>query len=204
MKLYLLPFACSLACHIALREAGIDFEPVKVDVRSKKTADGGDFLQINSKGYVPTLQLDNGETFTEAGAILQYIADLKPQSGLAPAAGTVERYRLTEWLSFISTEIHKNFSPLFAPHATEPHKQFAKDMLAKRFDWLQNALAGRDYLLGNQFTVADAYLFTVLGWASVVGVDLSPWPALQKYHAAIAARPAVAAALQAEGALAAA
>jgi glutathione S-transferase len=202
MKLFLAPFACSLASHIALREAGIDFEPIKVDIRGKKTATGGDYFAVNPKGYVPALQLDNGEVLTENVAVLQYIADRKPEKNLAPAAGTPERYRLLEWLAFINSEVHKNFSPLFNPAAVEGHKQFAKDLLAKRFDYLQSALGSKQYLMGNQFTVADAYLFTTLNWTGHVGMDLSKWPALKAYAERVAARPSAGAALGAEGAMA--
>lgn len=202
MKLFLSPFACSLASHIALREAGIDFEPVKVDIRGKKTASGGDYFAVNPKGYVPALQLDNGEVLTENVAVLQYIADRKPEKNLAPAAGTPERYRLVEWLAFINSEVHKNFAPLFYPAAVEGHKQFAKDTLAKRFDYLQGALASKQYLMGDQFTVADAYLFTTLNWTGRLGIDLGKWPALKAYAERVGARPHVGAALGAEGALA--
>jgi glutathione S-transferase len=202
MKLFLTPFACSLASHIALREAGLDFETVKVDIRAKKTADGGDFFAINPKGYVPALQLDNGEVLTENVAVLQYIADRKPDKNLAPAAGTPERYRLIEWLAFVNSEIHKNFSPMFNPAAVEGHKQAAKELLAKRFDYLQGVLSSKQFLMGTQFTVADAYLFTVLSWTGHVGIDLSKWPALKAYVERVGARPNVGASLAAEGALA--
>jgi glutathione S-transferase len=202
MKLFLTPFACSLASHIALREAGLDFETVKVDLRAKKTASGDDYLATNPKGYVPALQLDNGEVLTENVAVLQYIADRVPEKKLAPAAGTPERYRLIEWLAFINSEIHKNFSPMFNPAAVEGHKQYAKDLLAKRFDYLQGVLGSRQFLMGDQFTVADAYLFTVLNWTGHVGIDLGPWPALKAYLERVGSRPNVGAALAAEGALA--
>jgi glutathione S-transferase len=202
MKLYLTPFACSLASHISLREAGLDFETVKVDLRAKTTASGDDYLAVNPKGYVPALQLDNGEVLTENVAVLQYIADRKPEKNLAPAAGTPERYRFIEWLAFINSEIHKNFSPMFNPTAVEAHKQFAKDMLAKRFDYLQGVLGSGQYLMGDQFTVADAYLFTVLNWTGHVGIDLGKWPAIKAYYERVASRPNVGAALAAEGALA--
>jgi glutathione S-transferase len=201
MKLYLAPFACSLASHISLREAGIDFEPIKVDLRSKKTAKGDDYLAINPKGYVPALQLDNNEVLTENAAVLQYIADRKPEKKLAPAPSSPERYRLQEWLAFINSELHKSFSPLFNPAAHEVQKQAAKELIAKRFAFLQTALAPGQFLMGDEFTVADAYLFTVLSWVAHVGIDINQWPAIKSYHDHIVARPSVVAALQAEGAL---
>lgn len=199
MKLYFSPAACSLASHIALREAGLDFELVKTDIRDKKTASGEDYRTINSKGYVPALQLDDGQVLTENPAVLQYIADRKPERGLAPAAGSMERYRLQEWLGFIGSEIHKQFSPLFVPTTPEPAKQVAKDNIARRLAWTEQALGTRPFLLGETFTVADAYLFTVLGWPQFAGMDLGQWPGLKAYHARIAQRPAVQAALKAEG-----
>lgn len=201
VKLFMTPFACSLAAHIALREAGIDFEPVKVDLRAKKTATGADYLAINPKGYVPALQLDNNDVLTENVALLQFIADRKPESNLAPPPASLDRYRLQEWLAFINSEVHKNFSPFFNPAAVEGHKQVAKDILTKRFGYLQGVLASRQYLLGNQFTVADAYLFTVLNWGARVGIDIGQWPALKAYSERVGARPNVGAALAAEGAM---
>ncbi|MBV8854026.1 MAG: glutathione transferase GstA [Sinobacteraceae bacterium] len=197
MKLYTLPGACSLASAIALREAGIPFESVKVDKRTKQ-ADGVDFRQINPKGSVPALQLDNGEVLTENVAVLTYIADLKPGSGLAPAAGSPERYRLAEWLGYINSEVHKAFSPLFSPEASEEVKQYARKALNKQLDHLQSVLSGRQYLMGDRFTVADAYLFIVLGWGQHVGVDIGRWPALQAYRERIAARPSVQQTLEAD------
>jgi glutathione S-transferase len=202
MKLYIMPFACSLASDIALREAGLDFELVKVE-RSKKTANGEDYFTINPKGYVPALKLDNGEVLTENIAVLQYIADRKPEKKLAPPPAAPERYRLQEWLAFISTEIHKSFTPLFNPTAHDAHKQAAKELIAKRFTYLQGVIP-KQFLMGENFTVADCYLFTVLSWTNHVGIDLSAYPAIKSYMDRVAARPAVGAALQAEGALAAA
>lgn len=199
MKLYFSPGACSLSPHISLREAGIAFEPVRVDLRTKRLQDGSDFRAINPKGYVPALVLDNGQLLTEGAAIVQYVADQKPESKLAPAAGSFERYRLQEWLSFIGSEVHKAFSPLFDPSTPEEAKQASKDRLATRFALVNEQLGKGEYLLGNDFTVADAYLFTVLRWAPLLGIDLAPWPTFQPYLDRVAARPAVQAALQAEG-----
>jgi glutathione S-transferase len=201
MKLYFSPGACSLSPHIVLREAGFTFDTEKVSLADKKTASGADFRMVNPKGYVPALELDNGEVLTEGPAIVQYLADLKPATQLAPAAGSVERYRLVEWLNFISTEIHKTFSPLFKPATPEETKQAARDTLALRLNIVAETLGKNDYLMGNQFTVADAYLFTVLGWARHVRFDLTPWPVLQPYLQRIAARPAVHAAMLEEGLL---
>jgi glutathione S-transferase len=201
MKLYLSPGACSLAADIALREAGIQFETVKVDLRTKKVAGGADYSAINPKGYVPALLMDDGELLTENVAVLQYIADRNPAAKLAPPAGTLERYRLQEWLSFINSEIHKSFSPLFSPEAKEDTKQYARNYLSKRLDYLHGALGSRRFLMGEQFTVADAYLFTVLGWGARVHVDLAQWPGLKSYHERIAARPHVIEAMSAEGLL---
>lgn len=196
MKLYIWPGACSMASNIALHEAGIKFDLAKVDKRTKKV-DGVDFTTINPKGYVPTLRLDDGEVLTENVAVLQYIADLNPASKLAPPAGTMERYRLQEWLSFINSEIHKAFSPLFNPEATEDMRTFARNYLAKRLGYLETALGDRKFLMGDQFTIADAYLFTVLGWGAHVGVTISP--KLQAYYDRIKARPHVVEAMTAEG-----
>jgi len=201
MRLYIMPGACSLASNIALREAGVPFDLVKVSHRNHQTSDGSDFNQINTKGYVPALQLDNGELLTENAALLAYIGDLKPEAKLAPAVGTMERYRLTEWLAYINSEVHKAFSPLFMPNATEDMKQYARGNLAKRVGWLSQALGSKPYLLGDQFSVADAYLFTVLSWSPHVGFDLSPWPNLQAFQERVAARPHVVEALAAERAL---
>jgi glutathione S-transferase len=201
MKLYYSPGACSLASHIALREAGLDFEAIKVEGRAQKTAGGEDYLKITPKGYVPALRLDDGAVLTEGTAILPYIADRNPAARLAPAAGTMERYRLHEWLGYINSELHKNFGPFFAPGTTDEQKSAAKANLGKRFDFAQQALEGRAFLLGEDFSVADAYLFTVLGWCGYVGIDLGQWPGLKAYHARIASRPGVVAALKAEGLL---
>jgi len=198
MKLYILPGACSLASAISLHEAGIPFELVKVD-RLTKRAEGADFAQINSKGYVPALRLDDGQVLTENVAVLQYIADRQPSAKLAPPAGTLERYRLVEWLAFINSEIHKGFSPLFNSAASDDTKQYARNQLQKRLTWLQGAMGSREFLMGDQFTVADAYLFTVLRWGAHVGVDLGQWPALKSFHERVGARPHVIEAMRAEG-----
>src|ERR1700757_245758 len=164
MKLYYFSGACSLASNIALREAGLKFELVKVDRRTRKAADGLDFTEVNPKGYVPALTLDSGEVLTENVTVLQYIADRNPAAKLAPPAGTLERYRLMEWLSYINSEIHKNFSPLFRAEAPEGAKEWARGLLPRRLDYAQTALGSKSYLTGEQFTIADAYLYVVLGW----------------------------------------
>ena len=201
MKLYYSPGACSLSPHIVLREAGLSFDVEKVDLGSKKTESGKDFNTINPKGYVPTLQLDDGSILTEGPAIVQYLADKAPQSKLAPANGTMERYRLQELLSFIGTELHKGFSPLFNPAYPEDAKKIVRDNLAKRFTYLNSFLEKGPFLTGEQFTIADAYLFTILGWTAFVKIDLGQWPVLKAYHARVAARPNVQAVLKAEGLL---
>lgn len=201
MKLYFSPGACSLASHIALLEAGLPFATEKVDLAKKLTASGADFRAINPKGYVPALELDGGGVLTEGPAILQYIADQAPAGQLAPATGTIGRYRVIEWLNFIGTELHKNFSPLFNGAASEDMKNAARTSLAHRFGYVARMLEGREYLSGEQFSVADAYLFTVASWSGFVGFDLSDWPLLQAYIARIAARPAVQQALRDEGLL---
>lgn len=204
MKLYYAPGACSLAPHIVSREAGIDLDLVKVDLGAHKTSDGGDFYAVNPKGYVPVLGLDNGEVLTEVATLVQYLADKKPDSGLAPVAGTWERYRLMEWLTFVSTELHKGFGPLFNPKSPEETKQAAKDKLAKRFAYLDNELSGRDFLTGSRFSAADAYAFTVLNWAGNLGIDLSRYPKLSAFMQRVSSRPKVQEALRAEGLLKAA
>ncbi len=201
MQLYFSPGACSLASHITAREAGINIELKKTDLRAKKVDDGADYFAINPKGSVPALRLDNGQVLTEGPVILQYLADQKPESNLAPKNGSFERYRLQEWLNFITSEVHKSFSPLFNPNAAQPIKDNAIATLTKKFDWLVSQLTGRKYLTGDTFTVADAYLFVVLNWSGMVGIDLGKWPALKEFHARVAARPKVIEAMQAEGLL---
>ncbi|HUR42116.1 MAG TPA: glutathione transferase GstA [Verrucomicrobiae bacterium] len=199
MKLFYSPGACSLSPHIVAREAGLALDLEKVDLKAKKTASGADYRAINPKGYVPALQLDDGTVLTEGPAIVQYLADQAPVTGLAPANGSLARYRLQEWLNFISTEIHKQFSPLFNPAATPEVRQAQVEKLGQRFDWLEPQLAGGQFLMGERFTAADAYLFTVVNWAGVVKMDLSKWPNLTAYRKRVGERPAVQAALRAEG-----
>jgi len=201
MKLYYLTGACSLASNIALREAGLKFELVKVDRHTHKTADGHDYNEINPKGYVPALALDNGETLTENVAVLQYIADHAPAAKLAPPAGSMERHRLVEWLAFVSSEIHKAYSPLFREDATDATKQYTLANLTRRLDHLNRMLANKSFLMGEQFTVADCYLFTVLSWSPHVKLDLGKWPELKRYVERIGQRPHVIEALKAEGLL---
>lgn len=191
MKLYFSPGACSLASHIVLHELGLPHAIVRVDTKTKKTADGGDYLQINPKGYVPALGLDDGSVLTEGPAILQYLADRNPDAKLAPANGTMPRYRLQEWLGYINSEIHKSFSTFFIPGTVDAEKAAAGERLAKKFGWLQGAIGDGPYLMGDSFTVADAYLYTVLNWTGFVGIDLGQWPGLKAYHARIGERPSV-------------
>ncbi|WJR79014.1 glutathione transferase GstA [Bradyrhizobium sp. NP1] len=192
MKLYYSPGACSLSPHIALLEAGLPYELVKVDVRAKKLENGDDYLKINPKGQVPALGLDSGEVVTEGPVIVQMIADRAAATkNLAPARDTVERYKLQEWLNFITTELHKNFSPLFQPAIPDEAKTFFRDRLMGKFKYIDSQLAGRDYLMGKQFTVADGYLYTMLRWADGHKMDLSGFPNLMAYKARVAARPKV-------------
>jgi glutathione S-transferase len=195
VKLYYAPFACSLSPHIALREAGLDFELSRVDLRAQKTLDGEDYNAINPKGYVPALRLDDGQVLSEGPAIVQYIADLKPESKLAPPQGSFERYRLQEWLNFISTEIHKQFSPMFSPTLPEPQRAQAVKKIKRRLGYVEEQLKERAFLLGEQLSVADIYLFTVLRWTRAVHMDISEFTRLTSYLARIAERPAVAAAV---------
>ena len=199
MKLYYSPGACSLSPHIVAREAGLPLTLVRVDTKTKKMADGGDYWAVNGKGSVPTLELDDGSRLTEGPAIVQYLADRAPEKQLVPAAGTMERYRQQEWLNFITSEIHKQFSPLFDPSTPDEAKQKQRDKLAGRFDWIVKQLGDRPFLTGNTFSAADAYLFTVLNWAKWAAIDLARWPALQQYVARIAGRPAVQTAMKEEG-----
>lgn len=198
MKLYYTPGACSLSPHIALKEAGIPHELVKVDLKTKTLASGEDYSKINPKGQVPALALDNGELVTEGPVIVQVIADKAADKKLAPANGTTERYRLQEWLTFISAEVHKTFSPLFNAALSDEAKQVFRDRLAGKLKYLDSALAGKDYLMGQQFTVADGYLYTMLRWAERMKVDISTLPHLTAYKDRVAARPQVQAAVQAE------
>lgn len=199
MKLFYSPGACSHAPHILLREAGLDFTIEKVDLAEKKTETGADFKKISPFGYVPALQLDNGTVLTEGPAIDQYIADLVPAKKLAPAAGTPERYKLQSWLNFISTELHKQFSPLFNKAVPEEYKTMVKEKMFTRFDVINEHLSKSKFLLGDGFTAPDAYLYTVLNWAKYFAIDFAKWPAIKSYLAAIAERPSAQAAAKAEG-----
>ena len=199
MKLYFSPGACSLSPHIVLREAGLAFEPVQADLKKHQLKDGSDYYGVNPLGYVPMLELDDGTRLREGPAILQYIADQVPTKNLAPANGTLPRYRLQEWLTFIGTEVHKGFSPLFNPGMPEEGKKISRDKLATRFQWLNGQLADKPYLMGDHFSVADAYLFTVTRWAKPMNIDLTPYPNLLAFQERVAARPAVQEALKAEG-----
>jgi glutathione S-transferase len=201
MKLYLTPGACSLSPHIVLREAGIPFDTEVVDLGSKRTKSGGDYTSVNPKGYVPALEIEGGQVLTEGPAIVQYLADQKPATKLAPPAGSFERYRLQEWLNFITSELHKSFGPLFSPATPEAWKETLKTRIGSRFDQLSKSLQGKDYLMGSAFTVADAYLFTILTWAPNAGIDLGKWPVLAAYAERVKTRPAVKAALDAEAKL---
>ncbi|MGH8460205.1 MAG: glutathione transferase GstA [Stenotrophobium sp.] len=199
MKLYFSPAACSLSPHIVACEAGIDLQLENVDLKTHKTAGGEDFYAVNPKGYVPSLRLADGTVLTEGPAIVQYLADQKPASKLAPANGTIERYRLQEWLNFISTKVHKPMGSLFNPAIKPEQRESAIKQLGGRCDYLAKALAGKAWLMGETFTAADAYLYTILNWANFVKVDMSKWPALTQYVGRIAARPGVQKALKAEG-----
>jgi glutathione S-transferase len=200
MKLYYSPGACSLASHITLREVGATFDLEKVDVKQKRTERDADFWAINPKGYVPALALDSGEVLTEGAAILQYIADQHPQAGLAPANGGLERARLQEQLNFVASELHKAFSPLFNPAASESEKTAANKRVGQKLDVVEKQLSdGRSFLLGEDFSVADAYLFVVAGWTKHFGIALDNWPRVAAFQQRVAAREAVQAALKAEG-----
>ncbi len=199
MKLYYSPGACSLSAHIALQEAGLAFTPMLASTKSHKLQDGTDFYSINPLGYVPVLELDDGTRLREGPAIVQYIADQVPLKMLAPQNGTLQRYRLQEWLSFIGTELHKGFSPLFNPATPEEYKAIARERLQQRLQWVDNQLAGKQYLMGDQFTVADGYLFTVTNWTKPTNLDIAGLSHLVAYRERVAARPAVQAAMKAEG-----
>lgn len=201
MKLYYSPGACSLAPHIVAREAGIDITLEKVDTKAKRTESGRDYLEINPKGYVPAIELDNGEVLTEGPVISQFIADRKPEAGLVPANGSHERYRLQEMLGYINSEIHKSYSPLFNPATPDEVREERKAYLRKRYDLVERRLAQQPFLSGDRFSVADAYLFVVTNWAKGVGLDLSAFPALLAFQRRVAERPAVQAAMLAEGLL---
>lgn len=199
MKLYYAPGACSLAVHITAQEAGLPVTIEKVDLAARRTETGADFATINPKGYVPALSLGDGAVMTEVAALVQFLADKNPDAKLAPANGTMERYRLQEWLAFVSSEIHKGFSPLWKPDTPEATKQTSKDRLAIRFAYLDKLLASQPYLTGSQFTVADAYLFTVMNWTNFLGIDISAYANLKAFMERVSARPKVREALVAEG-----
>lgn len=199
MKLYYSPGACSLSPQIVLQESGLAYEPVLASTKTHQLADGTDYYSINPLGYVPLLELDNGARLHEGPAIVQYIADQVPEKNLAPANGSFERYKLQEWLNFIGTEIHKGFGPLFKPTTPEDYKPIALEALTKRLQWVDEQLAGKSYLLGEQFSVADAYLYTVSRWAGFVGLDLSGMANILAFQQRMAQRPAVQAALKIEG-----
>lgn len=202
MKLYYSPAACSLAVHIVAREAGLPFEAVKVDLATHRLDDGTDYRTINPRGYVPALQLDDGTLLTEVAALVQYLADLKPEAKLAPPAGTLDRVRLQAWLTFVSSELHKVFSPwLWHKETHESTRQAVRERIATRFAELDRLLATQPYLMGGEFSVADAYAFTIVNWSHFTGISLRPYPSLAAFQDRIAARPAVVAALQAEGLL---
>ncbi len=199
MKLYYSPGACSLSPHIALEEAGLSYEAIAAPTKTHKLPDGSDYYAVNPLGYVPFLVLDDGTTLREGPAIVQYIADQVPAKNLAPANGSIARYKLQEWLTFIGTELHKNFSPLFSPATPDEMKTAARDKIAGRLKFVEGELAGKPYLMGDTFSVADPYLFTVTNWAALTGVDLSSYSNLLAFRARMAARPGVVAAMKAEG-----
>ena len=199
MKLYYSPGACSMAPHIVATEAGIKLDLVKVDIPNKKTADGGDFWTVNPKGYVPALQLDDGTVLTEVGVICQYLADQKPDSGLAATAGTMERYHQMEALNFAATEVHKTLGAFFNPKMTPESKEIQMGVVERRFNPFEKSLEGKQFVMGDKFTAADAYLFTVLNWTNMLKLDLGKWPNIKAYMARVAARPKVQETLKAEG-----
>ncbi|HMN45774.1 MAG TPA: glutathione transferase GstA [Povalibacter sp.] len=199
MKLYYARGACSLSSHIALREAGATFDLVRVDTKTKLMDAGADFRTVNPNGYVPVLELDSGERLSENAAILQYIADTYPAANLAPPPGSMARYRMLEWLTFITSEVHKGYSPLFNPATPEDYKSITRERLAGRLAYVDQKLAGRQYLLGDTFSAADTYLFVCVNWSGAVNVDVSAFANLQAFQARVAARPAAQAAMQAEG-----
>jgi glutathione S-transferase len=199
MKLYYSPGSCSMASHIVLNELKIPFTLEKVDLRAKQTQSGEDFTTINPKGYVPALRLDSKDVLTEGAAILQYLGDQKPEMKLVPPAGTMERYRLQEWLNYIATEVHKGFSPLWNSKNSEEVKSNAREILFKKFNFLAAHLKNGAFLMGNQFTIADAYLFTVLNWSDLLKMEMVKWPELLGYMEKIRTRPSVFKTLNDEG-----
>jgi len=199
MKLYYVPGACSLSPHIVLRELGLPFELERLDPKTGKTERGTDYRSLNPKGAVPLLELDDGQRLSEGPAIVQYLADRRPEAGLAPRPGTMERYRLQEWLNYVTSELHKRFGPLFGGRAPTEWRAALREQLGQQFDFVAGALRDRDYLLGPQLSVADIYLFVVSSWAKPMEIDIGRWPALQAHWKRIAARPSVQAAWKAEG-----
>jgi glutathione S-transferase len=199
MKLYYAPGACSMTPHIVLREAGCQFDLVKVDIPNKKTEKGDDYWKVNAKGYVPALALDDGEVLTEVGVIAQYLADQKPEAGLAPKLGTMERYRLMEWMNFISSEVHKQIGALFNPKMTPEMKEVQLGVITRRLNALEKMLAGKQYVMGERFTVADAYLFNMINWTKLHKIDLASWPNIKGLFERVGARPKVQETLKAEG-----
>lgn len=199
MKLFYSPGACSLSPHIVLNELDLPYTVEKVDLKNHTTASGADFYTINAKGYVPALQLNNGEVLTEGPAIIQYLADQKPQVNLLPPAGSLERARVQEWLNFIGTELHKTLAALFNPSISAEAKSKTIDTFGKRLGFVEQALQGRDFLTGNSFSAADAYLFTIVNWAPMLNIDISPWPTVAEFQKRVASRPAVQKTLKAEG-----
>ncbi len=199
MKLYYAPGACSMAPHIVLREANVAFDLVKTDIRAKKLEDGSSYLAINPKGAVPALQLEDGTVLTENAAILQFIGDYAPESGLFPRLGDFTRYRVLEWLNYIATELHKGFGPLWNPSSSDEVKEATRGLLGKKFDFVQEQLGDGPYLLGDAFTLPDTYLFVILNWTRMHGIDLARWPGLTAYQQRVAQRPRVAETLGAEG-----
>jgi glutathione S-transferase len=200
MKLYYSPGACSLCPFIVLCEGGFAFQSERVDLRTKRTASGRDFREVNPKGYVPALELDDGAVLTEVPAVVEYLADLRPEAQLAPPPTSLERARVREWLAFVGTELHKQFGPLFRPKAPDDAKEAARAVLRGRLAWIDGQLAGKAYLGGDRFSIADAYLYTVLRWTAPSGIDLSGWPNLTAYFERVGARPAVQAAVEAQSA----
>jgi len=198
MKLYFRPGACSLSPHIVLRELGLPFTLDLVDRQTRKSAAGVDFNQVNPKGYVPAIELDDGQVLTEGAAIVQYLADQKPEAKLIGRPGTLERARAVEWLTYVSSELHKSFGPLFGPKTPEEYKAILREALATKYKWVDSALAGKEYLVGDDLTVADAYLYTILRWSKSANLDVATFPNLKAYYDRVEARPAVAAALAAE------
>ena len=198
MKLYYHPGTCALAAHIALQESGAPYVIEKVNLKTKQTESGDDYFGINPKGYVPALQTDEGTLLTENVAVLQYIADLRPEARLAPPKDSFERYRLLEWLAFINSEVHATYKPFFMPNAVDEERQHAAEKLSKRLGHVEHSLESKDFLLGENFSVADAYLYTVLGWLPKTGLSLSTWPRIERFHRRIGERITVQQAQKAE------